>query len=272
MDDISNYFTLIAIWVPCFLSLSIIIWLVKMIKKNNEFIMFLIKKQNNELVSFKNSIMSQNEDNFSNIVQVIKDGGGTNIYLPHQHKNNTDKLFEVFGRIKQILSDDLYRTMMKTNACRVAVYLFHNGTKTAHGFSFLKISCVGDKCQIGSGIKERILNHSNMPINLFDDMYDKLIQHGHYTIVKDQESGIMETSKAEFLSGANIQYSQAVCIYDFNNVILGFILAEFDHTWDATMADLEKENIRALCKRLSPIFSYNDYVNLTIKDGKEPED
>lgn len=270
MGDASNFFTLTVLLVSCFIFLGIMIWVIKNIKKNNEFILFLIKKQNTELASFKESIMSQNEDIFTNLVQAIKNSGNTDVAnLAHHHGENAGKLFEVFGRIKQILSDDLYRTMMKTNACRVAVYLFHNGVKTIHGFSFLKISCVGDKCQVGSGIKERILNHSNMPINLFDDMYDKLIQHGCYTLIKDQESGIMDTSKAEFLSGPKIQYSQAICIYDFNNVVLGFILAEFDHTWDATIADAEKESIRNLCKRLSSIFSYNDYVNLTIKDNVE---
>ena len=249
-------------WALIILFISCIFWSNKLIKKNNQFMIFLIDKQNQELKSFVETIVSKNN---YNLLQNIKEDTSTPVTTVIERKTSQEHLLQVFKKIQTILSDDLYRTMMKTNACRIAVYLFHNGTKTPTGFNFVKISCIGDKCQIGSGIKERILSHSNMPINLFDDMYDKLIDNGYYIIIRDANSGIMDTAKSEFLSAPKIQYSQAVCIYDFNNTTLGFILAEFEHAWDADTANTERERIVAFCKRLSPIFSYNDYANLTLK-------
>lgn len=222
----------------------------------------LIAKQNEILSAFKEAMIDQSNKSLTSIVDSLKDGHTLDEAMS---QNASYELAEIFSRIKKVYGEDLYKTLMMTNACRTAIYLFHNGTKAMHGgFNFIKLSCVGEKCLGGSGVKERIFQQSNMQVNIFDEMYEKLLETDRYIFIRDNDMA-MEASKAEFISSPKIKYSQAVCLYDSRNNLLGFVLAEFDHVYDVHTADEEYAKIKELCATLSPIFSYTDYTTVVTK-------
>ena len=243
-------------------TLGCVLYIFRYMKTIREDILKLIHEQNESLVQFKETMVSQNYSSLTTITDAIKEGRPIDMALS---EDAGTELSQIFNKIKQIAGDDLYKILMKTNACRTAIYLFHNGTRASHGgFNFIKFSCVGEKCLSGSGIKEQIFHHSNIPVNIFDDMYETLMETGRYIFIRTAD-GVMNTSKSKFISTSKIQYSQAVCIYDSKNIALGFILAEFDHPYDTHIANEEYEELLELCKRLKPLFSFTDYVELTTK-------
>ena len=248
-----------------FMCLGMIFWLYYQTKRNSKFVSFLIDKQNNELDNFKDQIIMAFDKSSNDIISAIEQG--VTLDSIRDHKGH---IFEIFSKLKSIIGDDLHSVLKKTKACRTAIYLFHNGIKTPNGFSFIKMSCVADKVLVGSGITEKIINQTNMPVNIFDDMYNELLENGKFTIMNTPE--VMQTSQSQFLSSSKIRYSQAVCIYDSTNILLGFILGEYDHPWDVEQASEEYDKICSLCKKLSPLFSYTGYANLTLSDDSTNND
>ena len=227
-------------------------------KMNTKYMKHSMQHQSENFDKFLKAVLEQNRKFTDDLLTVI-----SKLELAKQN-NKSEQLYAVFDKIKHIINDDLHNIMASIDANRIAVYLFHNGTHTPSGFSFLKMSCIGERIKIGSGVKEEISFQSQIPVNIFDDMYENLNQNGRYLINNDENT--MATAKRQFISAAKIKYSQAVCIYDANNNVLGFTLAEFDHIYNKSTVDWEYDQLAEFCKKLSPIFSYADYISLTLKE------
>ena len=247
-----------------------IIALIYYVKRNNKIMRELLKKQNHEeFQEFKNTIANMNKGLVDEIVDIFKDD---DMHLNNQekHTDHQRELLNTFSKLRNVIKEDLYTTMNTTCASRTALYLFHNGTRSSQGISFIKISCIGERTLIGSGVKEQILNHSNMPVNIFDNMYEKLIENGRYVIINNPET--MQTSRSQFISASKIHYSQAIGIYDSSNNILGFVLAEFDHSYTKAVSDSEYAVLKDFSKKISPILSFSEYADLTLKANSDDND
>lgn len=182
-------------------------------------------------------------------------------------KNKERTLFDTFIKLRDATKENCMNAMTNTGACRIAVYLLHNGSSSTHGVKFFKMSCICEKVAIGSGIREQSVEHSNIPINLFDTMLDKLIENGRYIIMNDDD--IVNSNQRVFVSGSKIKYSQAVSIFDYSNNILGFVLAEMDHGYDREQALKEKEEIDIFVNQLVPILSFSEYMNTAIEQQQK---
>ena len=275
MDDVIVHDTSTVLMQYCIIFLVIIaiviIGLILYVRRNNRIISELINKQNHEdFQEFKETIVNMNKGLVDEIVDVLKDDGE---YLhsdkQEKLKDHQEELLNTFAKLRRVIKDDLYTTMNSTGSCRTALYLFHNGTRSTKGISFLKISCIGERTLIGSGVKEQILNHSNMLVNIFDNMYEKLIENGRYVVMNDPET--MQTSRSQFISAVKIRYSQAIGIYDSSNNILGFILAEFDHAYIKSTSDTEYAILKDFAKKVSPILSFSEYADLTLRTKTNTE-
>ncbi len=176
--------------------------------------------------------------------------------------DNMNNVFKVFNKLSEAIKNDLSEALKKTNSCRLALYLFHNGTKSTQGLNFVKMSCVGEKIVIGSGIKSQIINHAGLMINLFDDAFNELISNGKYIIINNDS--ITDVQKEKFISNDRVRYSIAVCIYDNNNNTLGFILAEFNHPYTKELSDKETGYLYEFAEKIAPLLSYSEYANIVV--------
>ena len=233
----------------------------------------------NKMFNKQNTILDTLEHELNSSIKTLTNLLNYNSSLIKHEYNTTQEetsyksLFDLFYKIKKITSNDLYENMVNIKACRLAIYLFHNGTKTPHGINFLKMSCIGDRTLIGSGVKEKIISHSSLAVNLFDKMINDLFDSGRSLIIRN-DPNIEDSFSSEFLSAEKIQYSQAVCIYDHDNNILGFLLAEFDHLYNKSVSDEEYGVLKDYANKLIPIFSLTNYTALTMentisKDGEK---
>lgn len=262
MEKVSNTTIL-----PCFIVLLLLIIILGVavffyIRYNNKKMRNEIKEQNHQdLMAFKTSITDMNKQLLDDIFEVMSSKEKP-LDEAEAKKQHQQELINTFQKLRRIIKDDLTTTMNDTNACRIALYLLHNGTKSNGGIDFIKVSCVGEKILIGSGVKEQILNHSNMPINIFDNMLEKLIENGRYIVMNDDET--MATARAQFISTSKIRYSQQVSVYDGSNNMLGFVLGEYDHVYNKNTSDMEYEILSKFAKKISPILSYSDYSSLTL--------
>lgn len=232
---------------------------------NDQFRTRLEKQNKKSFDNFKSTIEEMNNKLLQEVIATIHTNSDADVSLSkeEQYQQHQKELLFTFSKLRQIIKDDLYKTMNDVEACRTALYLFHNGQQSTAGVSFIKVSCVGEKILIGSGVKERILNHANMPINIFDNMLENLINNGKYIVMNDDIT--MQTARAQFISSNKVKYSQMVAIYDSSNNILGFVLAEFDHNYNKNTADAEFGALKDLAYKIAPILSFSEYIKLTTK-------
>ena len=210
---------------------------------------------NTDFTVYKNELMKQNDV----LAKQLLEQQQQKIVMASK-SNNEELLVNTFVKIRSAIKENCILAMNDIKAGRLAIYLFHNGTRSTHGIDFLKISCICEKIAIGSGVRERIIEHTNIPINLFDEMIDKMIECDRYIIMNDKE--LEKTNHRVFVSSEKVAYTQLVSIYDINNNILGFIAAEMVHPYNKNSADKEKESLDELVKQLVPILSYSEYVTM----------
>ena len=210
---------------------------------------------NDDYDKYKNELKNQNDILNK---QILKQLSEINIDSSKSNNVNGKNLVDIFIKLRGAIKENCISAMSKIGAARIAIYLFHNGTHSTNGISFLKMSCICEKVSIGSGIRERMVELTNIPINLFDDMIDKLITYNRYIIMNNDET--QETNHKIFISADKIYYTQLVTIYDINNNILGFVAVEMDRPYSKDEADKEKEILDDLVKQLVPVLSYSDYT------------
>lgn len=210
---------------------------------------------NNNYTNYKNELKEQNDTLVKQLLQQVSGQDNTK-----DNNSNGKSLMNVFIKLRESIKENCVNTMNQIGAARIAIYLFHNGVHSTHGIDFFKMSCMCEKVTIGSGIRERMIEHTNIPINLFDEMIEKLLHNNRYIIMNNEE--IQDNNHKIFISADKIRYTQLVTIYDINNNMLGFVAVEMDRPFSKDEADKEKEILDSLVKQLVPVLSYSDYMSI----------
>lgn len=204
---------------------------------------------------YKKELQDQNDALIKQIIE--HDKGSTEILT----SSNLEKdLIATFVKLREAIKESCISSMTKIGAVRLAIYLFHNGTRSTHGINFFKISCICEKVSVGSGVRERMFEHTNIPINLFDDMMVKLVNNNRYIIINNED--IENSNHKVFISADKVKYAQLIALYDLSNNLLGFVIAEMDHEYSKEVVDKEREELDDLADKISPVLSYSDYANI----------
>lgn len=208
--------------------------------------------KNNE--NYQNSMTKQNDKIIEEILSTRNEMSKT----PSQKD-----LFKTFTKLSKALKEYCKDIMTTIKADRLAIYLFHDGAYSTHGIHFFKMSCICEKVLVGSGVRERSIEHSNLPINLFDDMIEQLISNGIYIIDNDGEA-LTNSNHRIFISANKIKYSQTIAIFDKDNNIIGFVLAEMDsEKTDEAIAN-NKKILQSFINQIIPVLTYSDYVEINL--------
>ena len=162
------------------LILSLILFLIVIMVSFGIFLMYHNKKTlqdlkvsiNNDYAIYKDALQEQNDALTKQLLKQISD---SNSDAAKDGIEKSKNLMNIFVKLREATRENCVNTMNQIGAARIALYLFHNGTHSTHGINFIKMSCICEKVAIGSGIRERMMEHTNIPINLFDDMIDKLL-------------------------------------------------------------------------------------------------
>lgn len=213
---------------------------------------------NNDCSKYKSEMKAQNDTLTKQLLKQLSEQeiASDNITENYSTKN----LMSIFIKLRESIKENCVSTMNQIGAARIAIYLFHNGVHSTHGINFFKMSCMCEKVAIGSGIRERMIEHTNIPINLFDEMIEKLTNNNRYIIMNNETT--QETNHKIFISADKINYTQLVSIYDINNNMLGFVAVEMDRPFSKDEADREKEILDELVRQLVPVLSYSDYTSI----------
>ena len=198
--------------------------------------------------------------------QILEGADNANI---NNNTNNTPAvasepdLMNTFVKLRRSMYEYCRDAMLTVHADRLAIYLFHNGAHSTHGVKFFKVSCICENVKIGSGIRERSMEQSNIPLNLFDEMIHALLDTGEFLILNNEE--LNKHNYRIFISSDKIKYAHCKAILDVNNTILGFILVESTSEYDNNTIKEQNIEIDKLINQISPVLTYVDYIKTNIE-------
>lgn len=183
----------------------------KRLKQKDEQIKQLIDNDNNtikkEIAEIKNSIEDYHK-----------------ITSKHVSKKNGISEFISYNNILKSACKEAL-TELKCN--RVGVYVFHNGNLSLHGFSFYKMSCVGEWSTTLDGAT-RGRTHSQMPLHLFEDIIVRLSNEGEYFIKNTSNTDEINDSVYNFICNTRIKSLYMLAITDNDGDLAGFTICEFN--------------------------------------------
>ena len=222
---------------------------------------------NNKMYNKFQSQLLENNDEYKNSMadlttKMVNQLLETNDKKRKALQTKEQDLMTIFIKLRESMQDYCKNAMDNIHADRLAIYLFHNGTHSTHGVKFFKLSCICEDVKIGSGIREHSIEHSNIPLNLFDNMIDELLKNGEYIIINNED--LKNTNHRIFISSDKIKYAVAEAIFDKNNVILGFVLIESSNDYDEEVIKKQKEELNKLVYQISPVLIYGDYIDINI--------
>ena len=236
------------------IGVALLVIAIYIIRSNKKSMNDFSKTISDDYSNYKNELKRHNDTLTKQLIGQISECIASGVGSENSDKN----LMDIFMKLSKSIKENCVDTMNKIGAVRIAIYLFHNGTHSTNGIDFLKMSCICEKVAIGSGIRERMLEINNIPINLFDEMIDHLITYNRYIIMNNEE--IQESNHKILISADKIHYAQLVTIYDINNNMLGFVAVEMDRPYSKDDADKERELLDVLVKQLVPVLSFSEYA------------
>jgi hypothetical protein len=178
------------------------------------------------------------------------------------HDNQVDQsndLMREYIKINKPLKAKCKEFIESSTSTRTAIYLFHNGTHSFHGFPFFKFSCLAE--HISKGSYNRGNHHNEFPVNLLGDFVESIVETGIYYYWGDLKS----TDKIDPMIYKLLSIEESwfiICgIFDTDNNILGFVLCEYDPQKETTEEILNKqiEDIKIITKTVSTVLEFSEF-------------
>lgn len=209
-------------------------------------------------------IIAQNKNLINELIKKSKEGA---IVKEKESLKEDKDLVNMFLNLGSILKKECKNALDVIDANRTAIYMFHNGSYGVSGFHFLKFSCICEYFTRGSGSKNRIQEHTNIPVSLLDDTIDTLIRDGNCIIFTGKkEDGHINTNNTlnQITYRILLKNSDESCIfytiYNVDNNPIGFILSEFNNKL-FSYEDLKNKRsyLKHLSEKISPILEVSNY-------------
>ena len=97
---------------------------------------------------------------------------------------------------------------------------------------------------------------------MFDDIIRSLINNSNYVIKRPENIDELESSNIKiFFSSPKIKFIHTVTIYDNNNNIIGFVLAEMAQDYSDDLIDEQQIVIKDLINKITPVLLFSEYNN-----------
>lgn len=190
-----------------------------------------------KFVDSKNNIEVSTNSIINKMLEKVSDQIATSMNSQQQNNNNQNNeeheekdkdLVKLYLDINMVFKDASRTALDEIDANRIAIYIFHNGNSSPKGLPFFKMSCIHDVYKRKTGVHSKIQHH-DMPLHIFSNIIECLYKNEQY-YVSDVLKEINEkdnSSIKEFVDGSETKSLFMYGVRDNNDVLCGFIVAEF---------------------------------------------
>ena len=203
--------------------------------------------------------------------QLEEHNGRHEYHNDHHHYEEEDDyhrdLVGAYIDVNIAFKDASREALNRLNCDRVAIYVFHNGNTSMHGLPFFKMSCIHEWTAMGKNTL-RGKYHSDMPLHMFNDFIQDLWKEKIYICPDIEIKAKEDPSIKEFTSYSSTTSLYMMAIVDKNNVLAGFIVAEFSSIEEFNMHIVNNsayEILNEMKFKISPII-VNQYLTMRGND------
>lgn len=213
------------------------------------YIFFTSQKQMKKLMDDNRAQADEASQQFKLLLNsILEDNEKPIIAGGHTKKD----IVKTYIDINLVFKDVCKKVQLNLNADRVGIYVFHNGNKSSHGLPFYKMSCIGEWVIRGQGINTRGKKHVDLPLHVFSAIIESLYNTGNYTNI-GKVLGNDELAFKEFITGSNILYLYMLSIYDDDDNLAGFSIAEFKDLPEASIVNKIEDKLTDMNNKIRSI-------------------
>lgn len=128
------------------------------------------------------------------------------------------------ARLSSLINDTLVQLVILTGADRVSLFQYHNGCQNLMNVPFAKASVTNEVCNIG--ITPLFELNQNIPIGMLSWWVTSVLDHT-IEIEKVDDIFLEDRGVYEFLKSRESKSVYAICLKDFKDNPIGFVLMEF---------------------------------------------
>lgn len=212
-----------------FLSLFVFIVLAllkKSLKSNEE-----EKEQNyrDNMAKVVDEIVSHLLPTLQSIPAKTEEGNNDTGQLPVP--NSTKSLVEETVKTAIIFKNVSKTALTSLDCQRIAIYVFHNGTKAISGYPFIKFSCIYEYTNHNVEATIRGRNHKDVIIYEYSDLVNTLITDNEY-VCSNIDNLDSQDQIVKFIAGSDVKSIYMKAIKSEDDDIIGFTVAEFSNYED----------------------------------------
>lgn len=279
-DATANHGPLIVIF-SVLLLLFIIVFIIFMeiMKKNIEKKIEKDGKNSESLEEFQKTIIDNALDEYKKketismsdilegLKQVVESVSALKTSIEETHKPKEEKegdyhkdIVGAYIDVNNVFKDAANELLGKIGCERVGIYVFHNGNKSYHGLPFFKMSCVHESTNSGTIVNNRRgKNHCDLPLHLYSEIIEVLWNTGSF--ISDDVNVDKDKIKSlkEFVEMSSIKSIYIKAIKDVNNMVAGFVVAEFNNvecfTTNSNRHNYVDDSIGTMVDTITPLIT-----------------
>lgn len=179
-------------------------------------------------------------------------------YRKEKEGPSNKELMDTYIKINNDIRSHVAVNILSLEACRLCIFLFHNGTKSLSKFPFFKFSCI---CEQTTNVKYvKINKQHDYPVNLMSDFVANLYDHKEISYYNQENHKVVEDDPMleKILSNHHDKFIIRG-IFDSSITLLGFVLVEFkDENINNENYPEKSKIIDELVNELLPIFEYSN--------------
>ena len=166
-----------------------------------------------------------------------------------------DKLTVLRQQVSTTVQALLERTVLRTQASRVCVNEFHNGTKTTGGLPFLKMSCTYEA--LNEGVNSVAHNRQDLPMQLYNVSTEALFNNPYIIIDTNNRTDIDSALGYETLAKLGIAVAARVKITNIEKKAIGYVSAEWSEPADDKTLQHAAGILQDIATELGALLSVN---------------
>ena len=132
-----------------------------------------------------------------------------------------DELAIVRNQISTTINTLLERTLLKTHACRVYIFEFHNGAVSMSGLPFLKMTNTYEV--LDGNTRTEMHKRENMPFQLFSSFVEAIYSKDYLIMDVDNRTNEYSQFVYETLVERDIAITVRTKITDINKRVIGYL-------------------------------------------------
>lgn len=218
VDNVSNIFVEYGVFIGI-LSIFIVIFVCVLLGTYRSY-----QKQITQLMSDNKKHYDDNTKLMQELLTVALSNNNKLASKP-EPESSKKSLVKTYIDVNSVFRTACKGTLEALEADRVAIYVFHNGNKSIHGFPFFKMSCVGEWVLYSNGVNNQGKSHSDLPLHLFSSIIENIYDDGEY--YTDPLDPVTNESLKTFIDSYQINFIYIRAILDNYQNLAGFSIAEF---------------------------------------------